>query len=26
MGARLAALRAERGWSLGDVAERSGVS
>ncbi|MEU1180232.1 XRE family transcriptional regulator [Streptomyces sp. NPDC005820] len=26
LGARLAALRAERGWSLGDVAERSGVS
>jgi transcriptional regulator with XRE-family HTH domain len=26
LGARLAALRAERGWSLGEVAERSGVS
>ncbi|MER6977882.1 helix-turn-helix domain-containing protein [Streptomyces carpinensis] len=26
LGARLAALRAERGWSLGELAERSGVS
>ncbi|NNN36044.1 helix-turn-helix domain-containing protein [Streptomyces sp. S3(2020)] len=26
LGARLAELRAERGWSLGDLAERSGVS
>ncbi|MEU9732918.1 XRE family transcriptional regulator [Streptomyces sp. NPDC048002] len=26
LGARLAALRAERGWSLGEVAERSGIS
>lgn len=26
LGARLAELRAERGWSLGEVAERSGVS
>ncbi|MBV7694398.1 helix-turn-helix domain-containing protein [Streptomyces sp. TRM70350] len=26
LGARLAQLRAERGWSLGDLAERSGVS
>lgn len=26
LGTRLAALRAERGWSLGELAERSGVS
>ncbi|KUO10033.1 helix-turn-helix domain-containing protein [Streptomyces sp. DSM 15324] len=26
LGARLSALRAERGWSLGDVAQRSGIS
>ncbi len=26
LGARLASLRAERGWSLGELAERSGVS
>ncbi|MFV0132540.1 helix-turn-helix domain-containing protein [Streptomyces sp. HMX87] len=26
LGARLAGLRAERGWSLGELAERSGVS
>ncbi|MFI2436279.1 helix-turn-helix domain-containing protein [Streptomyces sp. NPDC018693] len=26
LGARLATLRAERGWSLGELAERSGVS
>ncbi|MFG2471774.1 helix-turn-helix domain-containing protein [Streptomyces canus] len=26
LGVRLAALRAERGWSLGELAERSGVS
>ncbi|MDQ1034867.1 transcriptional regulator with XRE-family HTH domain [Streptomyces sp. V3I8] len=26
LGARLAALRAERGWSLGELAQRSGVS
>ncbi|MGR3868340.1 helix-turn-helix domain-containing protein [Streptomyces graminifolii] len=26
LGARLAALRAERGWSLGELADRSGVS
>ncbi|WP_157881469.1 helix-turn-helix domain-containing protein, partial [Streptomyces phaeochromogenes] len=26
LGVRLAELRAERGWSLGELAERSGVS
>lgn len=26
LGARLAALRAERGWTLGELAERSGIS